>query len=427
MRCSLIRRREVYTRRDENGYGGAVTDRCDDRARGRQDRSARLPDAEKGETGGREAGGTGETGTRGARGRGEAGRGAERVPVPEQTRTCRQSSACRGCCAGTGTRHGQTGGRPEAGSSVHATRADSCIGEEENAAPLPPAPKKLSPPLSTLGMTGHCVPTDARATLSSQLSFFASSVQTEELHNAVPMQHRTELLPRIRLAVVGTIVLLCFTFPLFAAIDAYQLGAQLRRRQLEHHLPRLLLARHAHRGLDLQDPVRRAGSGALRADQGPATNVWSKTASVATLKNTYGITGTVYYGYRAWGPNWPYNAAWTKGSGHRLRHRHRRQRQPLQPEQAAARPVRASRSARTRRPRPAPTAPSTPAAPPTATRTAAPAPQGPRARADHHLHRHQAHARAEGRRRLRSARARPDQERHRDAGRLPRHLRRRRR
>ncbi len=46
-----------------------------------------------------------------------------------------------------------------------------------------------------------------------------------------------------------------------------------------------------------------------------ATNVWSKTVSVATLKNTYGVTGAVYYGYRAWGPNWPYNAAWTKGSG----------------------------------------------------------------------------------------------------------------
>ncbi len=45
-----------------------------------------------------------------------------------------------------------------------------------------------------------------------------------------------------------------------------------------------------------------------------ATNVWSKTASVATLQNSYGITGAVYYGYRAWGPNWPYNAAWTKGS-----------------------------------------------------------------------------------------------------------------
>lgn len=45
-----------------------------------------------------------------------------------------------------------------------------------------------------------------------------------------------------------------------------------------------------------------------------ATNVWQKTCSVATLKNTYGITGTVYYGYRAWGPNWTYVSTWTKGS-----------------------------------------------------------------------------------------------------------------
>jgi isoamylase len=56
------------------------------------------------------------------------------------------------------------------------------------------------------------------------------------------------------------------------------------------------------------------------------------------LKNSYGITGTVYYGYRAWGPNWPYNSTWTSRAAHRLRQRRRRQRQPLQPEQAAARP-----------------------------------------------------------------------------------------
>ncbi|HEY1015947.1 MAG TPA: hypothetical protein VGE07_24780, partial [Herpetosiphonaceae bacterium] len=45
-----------------------------------------------------------------------------------------------------------------------------------------------------------------------------------------------------------------------------------------------------------------------------ASNIWSKTASVATLANTYGVTGAVYYGYRAWGPNWTYNASWSKGS-----------------------------------------------------------------------------------------------------------------
>jgi glycogen operon protein len=45
-----------------------------------------------------------------------------------------------------------------------------------------------------------------------------------------------------------------------------------------------------------------------------ATSIWSKTVSVSTLQTTYGITGPVYYGYRAWGPNWAYNASWTKGS-----------------------------------------------------------------------------------------------------------------
>lgn len=45
-----------------------------------------------------------------------------------------------------------------------------------------------------------------------------------------------------------------------------------------------------------------------------STNIWSKTVSVATLQNSYGITGTVYYGYRAWGPNWTYSSSWTKGS-----------------------------------------------------------------------------------------------------------------
>ncbi|MEU8620501.1 isoamylase [Streptomyces sp. NPDC048623] len=45
-----------------------------------------------------------------------------------------------------------------------------------------------------------------------------------------------------------------------------------------------------------------------------ATNIWSVTVPVATLRNQYGITGAIYYGYRAWGPNWPYSASWTKGS-----------------------------------------------------------------------------------------------------------------
>jgi isoamylase len=41
--------------------------------------------------------------------------------------------------------------------------------------------------------------------------------------------------------------------------------------------------------------------------------VWSVTLPTATL-SSQGLGGTLYYGYRAWGPNWPYNASWTKGS-----------------------------------------------------------------------------------------------------------------
>jgi len=41
--------------------------------------------------------------------------------------------------------------------------------------------------------------------------------------------------------------------------------------------------------------------------------VWTKTVPVSSLQAS-GITGAVYYGYRAWGPNWPYNSSWTKGS-----------------------------------------------------------------------------------------------------------------
>lgn len=41
--------------------------------------------------------------------------------------------------------------------------------------------------------------------------------------------------------------------------------------------------------------------------------VWSLSLPVTTI-NSKGITGTIYYGYRAWGPNWPYSASWVKGS-----------------------------------------------------------------------------------------------------------------
>lgn len=41
--------------------------------------------------------------------------------------------------------------------------------------------------------------------------------------------------------------------------------------------------------------------------------VWSASIPVTTL-NGQGLSGTLYYGYRAWGPNWTYSGSWVKGS-----------------------------------------------------------------------------------------------------------------
>ncbi|WP_428718886.1 alpha-amylase family glycosyl hydrolase [Undibacterium curvum] len=44
-----------------------------------------------------------------------------------------------------------------------------------------------------------------------------------------------------------------------------------------------------------------------------ANNVWSTNVAVSALQ-AVGVSGPVYYGYRAWGPNWIYDPNWTKGS-----------------------------------------------------------------------------------------------------------------
>jgi glycogen operon protein len=40
---------------------------------------------------------------------------------------------------------------------------------------------------------------------------------------------------------------------------------------------------------------------------------WTTTVKAAELAQV-GLSSTIYYGYRAWGPNWPYDSSWTKGS-----------------------------------------------------------------------------------------------------------------
>ncbi|WP_165072892.1 alpha-amylase family glycosyl hydrolase [Paludisphaera rhizosphaerae] len=61
------------------------------------------------------------------------------------------------------------------------------------------------------------------------------------------------------------------------------------------------------------NPEGEAEKLALPLDNDPTSHVWSKTVSAADLQSA-GLSGAVFYGYRAWGPNWPYVASWKKGT-----------------------------------------------------------------------------------------------------------------
>ena len=99
-----------------------------------------------------------------------------------------------------------------------------------------------------------------------------------------------------------------------AAINTQNLGAK--------YVPpgacitfRIYSSRATHIELDLFNAgygVAESAKYALALD--PNTpNVWQVTVPVSALQAA-GITGPVYYGYRAWGPNWTYSSTWTKGS-----------------------------------------------------------------------------------------------------------------
>ncbi|HEY5810637.1 MAG TPA: isoamylase, partial [Povalibacter sp.] len=119
---------------------------------------------------------------------------------------------------------------------------------------------------------------------------------------------------RVLRLTIGLILALACAFSSHGAIDAQQLGAR-----YSTNLSSITFEVYSSRATRVEVWIYKSAAGAQEKvryvmTKDPATQVWSKTASVATLKGTYGIIGTVYYGYRAWGPNWPYHTSWTKGS-----------------------------------------------------------------------------------------------------------------
>ncbi len=99
-----------------------------------------------------------------------------------------------------------------------------------------------------------------------------------------------------------------------AAINAYGLGASFDAAK-QNAIFRVYSSRATR--VDVYFYSTPMNSGEVTTSQLTANNsthIFSVSISAARLKAA-GINGAIYYGYRAWGPNWPYANGWTKGSG----------------------------------------------------------------------------------------------------------------
>jgi isoamylase len=101
--------------------------------------------------------------------------------------------------------------------------------------------------------------------------------------------------------------------PAVAAINAYGLGAS-----YDSTRSNVIFRVYSSQATRIEVDLYASAMGSpevlrLPLSANSSTHIFSGSLPVATLKAA-GITGPVYYGYRAWGPNWPYTESWTKGS-----------------------------------------------------------------------------------------------------------------
>jgi glycogen operon protein len=114
-------------------------------------------------------------------------------------------------------------------------------------------------------------------------------------------------------ALIGAVACLAASMvPARAAIDAQHPGARYDATN-DHIVFRVYSSRATRIELCLYAVSYGAPEAATYVLAREVDDVWSVTVSVAELQPA-GITGPVFYGYRAWGPNWPYVSEWTVGS-----------------------------------------------------------------------------------------------------------------
>ncbi len=103
------------------------------------------------------------------------------------------------------------------------------------------------------------------------------------------------------------------SFPVSAAINSLRLGATFNAGNSEITF-RVYSSRATRLELCLyKEPLASEELTCLPLEKDPNSAVWSKTLKTAMLRQL-GLAGAIYYGYRAWGPNWEFKADWRKGS-----------------------------------------------------------------------------------------------------------------
>jgi isoamylase len=112
-------------------------------------------------------------------------------------------------------------------------------------------------------------------------------------------------------AIIGALLVIAIT-PAHASIDSMTLGATYNSGQTE-----IIFRVYSSQATNIVLYFYSAGYGVQESATytlAPAgSDVWQVIVPVSGIESA-GITGTIYYGYRAWGPNWTYSTSWTKGS-----------------------------------------------------------------------------------------------------------------
>src|ERR1700687_126352 len=121
------------------------------------------------------------------------------------------------------------------------------------------------------------------------------------------------IMAKFALARLAFAYLLCFRLHTVAAINAYGLGAS-----YDSTSSNVIFRVYSSRATRIEVDLYASAMGSpevlrLPLSANSSTNIFSGSIPVATLQAA-GISGPVYYGYRAWGPNWPFSSSWIKGS-----------------------------------------------------------------------------------------------------------------